>query len=128
MASRTGVNDSRTGVYSYVYDSRAGVEVQTSISLMPKKTWSLGLFPSARRNKRYIYADSESVGAVVETPKLLEVLMDKGGPGLRGANGVSHALADNIVCACLCLRGGGGYLTVARHHIYIYIFHPLTDG
>lgn len=37
---------------------------------------------------RYIYADSESVGAVVETPKLLKVLMEEDGKGLEGADGV----------------------------------------
>ncbi|CAN0310844.1 unnamed protein product [Pylaiella littoralis] len=36
---------------------------------------------------RYIYADSESVGAVVETPKLLELLMGEDGKGLEGADG-----------------------------------------
>lgn len=37
---------------------------------------------------RYIYADSESVGAVVETPKLLKLLMEEDEKGLEGADGV----------------------------------------
>ncbi|CAM9683704.1 unnamed protein product, partial [Ectocarpus sp. 13 AM-2016] len=36
---------------------------------------------------RYIYGDSESVGAVVETPKLLKLLVEEGGKGLEGADG-----------------------------------------
>eukprot|EP00752_Nemacystus_decipiens_P009084 g8111.t1 len=36
---------------------------------------------------RYIYADSQSVGAVVETPKLLKLLMEEDGNGLEGADG-----------------------------------------
>lgn len=37
---------------------------------------------------RYIYADSESVGAVVETPKLIKLLMAEDGKGLEGADEV----------------------------------------
>lgn len=41
-----------------------------------------------RDRSRYIYTDSESVGAIVETPKLLEVLVEKDGGGLRGKDEV----------------------------------------
>lgn len=41
-----------------------------------------------RDRSRYIYTDSESVGAIVETPKLLEVLVEKDGGGLMGKDGV----------------------------------------
>lgn len=44
--------------------------------------------------RRYIYADSESVGAVVETPKLLELLMGEDGKGLEGADGVRYSYSS----------------------------------
>lgn len=38
---------------------------------------------------RYVYKDSDSVGVVVETTKMLESLMGDDGEGLASANGVS---------------------------------------
>lgn len=53
---------------------------------------------------RYIYADSESVGAVVETPKLLKLLVDDDGNGLEGADGVRMGYSNSNSNVCVVLE------------------------